>query len=40
MGMRVPRAPSIVDVFSRLPWLVYDVGSVELEVCHLVLAAA
>jgi hypothetical protein len=40
MGMRVPRAPSIVDVFSRLPWLVYAVGSVELEVCHLVLAAA
>ena len=33
-------ALTTVGCFSRLPWLVYAVDSVELEVCHLVPAAA
>jgi hypothetical protein len=40
MGMRAPRAPSIVDVFSLLPSLVSVAGSVAPEDCHLALVAA
>ena len=40
MGKRAPRATSIVGWFCRLPSLAYAVGSVALEVCHLVLEAA
>src|SRR5436309_1091382 len=39
-GKRAPRAPSIVDVLCRLPWLVSAVGNVALEACHLALMAA
>jgi len=39
-GERAPRAPSIVDVFCRLPWLEYDAGSVVPKACHLALVAA
>jgi hypothetical protein len=39
-GERAPRVPSIVDGFSRLPWLVYAGGTVAPDVCHRVLVAA
>src|SRR5438034_1944895 len=38
-GTRAPRAPSIVDGFRRLPWLVSAADSVASEVCPLVLVA-
>jgi hypothetical protein len=40
MGMKAPRAPSIVDGFCRLPWLEYAVGSVAPVAYHLALVAA
>ena len=40
MGMRAPRASSIVDVFSLQPSLVSVAGSVAPEDCHLALVAA
>jgi hypothetical protein len=40
MGMRVPRVPSIVDVFSRLPLPEFAADNVAPPVCHLALAAA
>ncbi|SRR6266849_91331 len=39
-GTRAPRLPSIVDGFSRLPWLVFAADSVVPEDCHLALVAA
>src|SRR2546425_6933855 len=39
-GTRAPRAPSIVDSFSRLPSQAFAVGSVAPDVCPLVLVAA
>src|SRR5258708_40065918 len=38
-GKRAPRAPSIVDGFCRLPWLVSAADSIASEVCPLVLVA-
>jgi hypothetical protein len=35
MGMRVPRVPSIVDVFSRLPLPEFAADNVAPPVCHL-----
>jgi hypothetical protein len=39
-GKRAPRAPSIVDVFCRLPSPEFAGGSVAQSVCHLALVAA
>jgi len=40
MGMRAPRAPSIVDGFSLLPELLSVAGSVAPDICLLARAAA
>ena len=40
MATRAPRAPSIVDGFSRLPSLEFVAGSVAPIICLLALAAA
>ena len=39
MGMRAPRAPSIVDGFCRLPSLVFAADSVAPPACPLARAA-
>jgi len=39
MGMKAPRAPSIVDSFFPLPELWYAGGLVALVACHIVLVA-
>jgi hypothetical protein len=39
-GERGPRAPSIVDVLSRLPWQGFVAGSVASPGCPLALVAA
>jgi hypothetical protein len=39
-GKRAPRAPSIVDVFFRLPSPEFAVGTLAPDGCHLALVAA